>query len=182
MKKLYVLLIVMVAMTLVVSCATSPAARMPAWVMEIAPQDVFWGIGSAKLENQQLAMQVAESRARRNAAEQIGSTVQGMLTDYANESGLASNPRSMIAIESIGRNLVNMELRGAVTNKREAMPDGTIWIRVAVRKADAMGGIQSTVRNEMADYAEFRADRALQQMEHSMNTTSARQVPPRTAD
>jgi hypothetical protein len=180
MKKLYLLLIVMLAMTLVVGCGSAPApaaqaaSTLPAWFAELPPEDAVWGIGFAKLTNESLAMQTATTRAQRDAAMQISAMVRGELIDYANESGLATNPRSMIAIENIGTNLVNMNLSGATTNARDRMPDGTWYVRVSVRKADAQRQVNSIVNNEMADFAEFRADQALRRLETSIASTTSR--------
>jgi len=175
MKKLYVLLIVMVAIVAITGCRTAPApaqaqGNVPAWISEMPPEDAVWGIGTARLQNENLAMTTATSRATTAAARQIGTLVQGMLTDYANESGLAENPRSMIAIENIERSVVNMTITSTV-NMRERMPDGTWWIRVSVRKADALGQVDSIVNNEMADFAEFRAERALQQLDFQLSNS-----------
>ena len=156
------------------STPAAPPPNAPEWLSELSPEDVVWGIGSANLQNRTLAMQTATTRAQTDAARQIGTLVQAMLTDYANESGLANDPRSLIAIENIERNLVNMNLSGAIVNKREQMTDGTWWVRVSVGKAAAIRQITSVVNNEVADYAEFRAERALQMLEFEINRTQSR--------
>jgi hypothetical protein len=172
MKKISVLFVVIVVMALAMGCGSSPASQSgaaaptaPDWLEEIAPEDAFWGIGQAKLQNESLAMETAESRARRAVAMQISVMVQGMLTDYAKESGLAESSRSIQSIERIGRELVNMNISGATPNARKRMPDGTWWVRVSVRKADAQKSIGSIVDHEMADFAEFKADQALKMLD-----------------
>jgi len=184
MKKLSVLFIAMMIMALVVGCKSAPAPAAaapvltsPAWVAEIPPEDVVYGIGIARLQNPTLAMQTALTRAQREAAMQISTLVRGELTDYANESGLADNPRSMIAIESIGSNLVNMDLSGATIDKREQMPDGTWYVRVSVSKGTINNRVKDVVNNEMADFAEFRADQAMRRLESQINNTSTRPTP-----
>jgi len=174
MKKLYLIVAVMLAMTLIVGCGSSPApasrSNSPAWMADIPGEDEIYGIGFAKLQNPSLGMQTATTRAQTDAARQIGALVKAMLTDYANESGLASNPRSMVAIENIEQNLVNMQL-SATTNKREEI-DGTWWVRVAVKKSDAKRQIDNIVKNETADYAEFRAAQALDRLNRTIDSSS----------
>ena len=126
-------------------------------------------------------MQTATSRARRDVAEQISVQVQGMLTDYARESGLVDDSRSIQSIENIGRDLININLAGAVPNQRDQMPDGTWWIRVSVSKADARREINSVINHEMADFAEFQAERALQMLDSQMDRLQSRPTP-RSAD
>ena len=119
-------------------------------------------------------MQTATTRAQRDAAAQIGTRVEALLTDYASEAGLANNPRSIIAIENIQRTLVNQNFSGATPNARTRMDDGTWFIRVVVRKADANRMIANAVNNETANFAEFRADRALQMLNTEINRTQFR--------
>jgi hypothetical protein len=181
MKRFSVLFVAIIGMALAMGCGSSPASppqqaapTAPDWLEEIAPEDAFWGIGQAKLQNESLAMETAESRARRAVAAQIGIMVQGMLTDYAKESGLAENSRSIQSIERIGRDLVNMNISGATPNARKRMPDGTWWVRVSVRKADAQKSIGAVVDNEMADFAEFKADQALKALDAQLGKNQPR--------
>ena len=176
MKKIGLLLIAVLIIALTLSCGSGPKTdpNFPAWFNEMPPEDAIWGIGFAKLQNDNLAMQTATTRAQNDAARQISAMAQSMLTDYASESGLASNPRSVVAIENISRNIVNMNLSGAQVNKRDKMPDGTWFVRIAIRKADATRQANSIINNELADYAEFRADRALQMLDYQINNTPSR--------
>jgi hypothetical protein len=166
----------MMIMALVAGCVSAPAGRstLPVWFSEMPREDAIWGIGIARLEDDSLAFETATTRAQRDAARQISALVRGELIDYAAQSGLASNPRSMMAIENIGTNLVNMNLSSATVNARERMPDGTWYVRVSVRKADVNRQVNSVVNNEMANFAEFRADQALRRLEHSINNSSMR--------
>ena len=171
MRKANVVLIAMIALLAVGCASTGTAFNAPEWFAELPPEDAIWGIGIARLENESLAMQTATARARQDAAAQIAARVEALLTDYANEAGLADNPRSVIAIENIQRTLVNMNLSGATPNARTRMDDGAWFVRVAVRKADAQRTINSAVNNEMANYAEFRADRAIQMLNSEISKT-----------
>ncbi|MDR2541907.1 MAG: hypothetical protein LBC80_00430 [Treponema sp.] len=179
MKKLYLLLIVIAIMAFAAGCKSAPPpatnlpSNFPAWFSELPPEDAVYGIGIAKLQNQQLAMELATTRAQRDAARQISVLVQGELIDFANESGLAENPRSMMSIENIGRNIINLDLVGATVNER-ALIEGTWYVRVAVNKANINRQVESIVNNEMADFAEFRADQALRRLEHQINNSSVR--------
>ncbi|MCL2265112.1 MAG: hypothetical protein FWC22_03620 [Treponema sp.] len=177
MKKFYVLFIVMLVFTLVISCGSSAKVKAPNWVNEKVPDDVIWGIGFAKLENSSLGMELATTRAQRDAARQISAIVQAMLVDYANESGLSSNPRSLVAIENIGRNLINMNITGSAINAREQMSDGTWFVRISLSKSEASRQANAAARNELANYAEFRADQALRQLDYQIRNTPSTPEP-----
>jgi len=179
MKKLLYLIIAMAVMTLVLGCGSAPAASsnkaaqssLPAWFNEAPSEDAVFGIGIAKLTNSTLALETATTRAQRDIARQVNAVVQGMLTDYANESGLASNPRSMISIENIGKNLINMNLTGSTVDKRDQGADSTWYVRVYARKADIARQAAAIVNNEMADYAEYRRERAAEMLNSAINST-----------
>ena len=147
----------------------------PDWISEEAPENAIWGIGFAKLANPSLAQRTAQSRAQRDVASQISVYAAELLTDYASESGLADDARSMIAIENIGKTVTNMQLNGARRQKMQQMSDGTWWVRVEVLKGDALKQVGSIVNNETANYAEFRAAEALKKLEFEMG--SAKSVP-----
>ncbi|MCL2276682.1 MAG: hypothetical protein FWC21_02165 [Treponema sp.] len=184
MKKLWLLFIAITVTVLVTGCASAPAApaieptpAAPSWLAELPPAMEVWGIGFAKLQNESLAMQTATTRAQAEAALQISSLVQAMLTDYASESGIIDNPRSIIAIENIQRNIINMNLSGSGINARERMSDGTWWVRIAVKKEDALKQIDLIINNEAADYAEFRADQAIRQLDYQLNNAQTKPTP-----
>ena len=198
MKRLKLFVIVMLTMAVIMSCAGTPEAdntavttapepapppppaatsNVPAWLSEIPPEDVIWGIGFIKLQNSNLAMQRATQLAQQDVANQISVLVQGSLTGYANESGDLNNSRSIQSIESITRTLTNMNLSGAVPDKRDLADDGTWWVRVMYRKADAQRTINQVVNNEMADYAEFKADQALKRLEYDLEKSQSRPTP-----
>jgi len=181
MKKLNVLFIavMVMVMALAVSCGSSGGSTAavnptaPDWVDEMPPEDAFWGIGIAKLQNESLAKSTATARARRDVASQLSVLVQGMLTDYAKESGTINNSTSLQAIESIGREVVNANLSGASANAQKRMPDGTWWVRVSLKKADAKGAVSDVIENEASRYADFKAQEALKMLDAQLDKTSS---------
>jgi len=183
MKKINVLFAAIIAMALAAGCASTSAPRMdaPDWVDQIAPEDVLWGIGLAKLQNDSLARDAATSRARRDVAAQLGTLVQSMLTDYARESGTLSNSASIQSIERITQELININLTGATPNAQRRMPDGTWWIRVQLRKADAQRVVTEVFTSEASRYADFRANEAAAMLQHRLAETQSTPSP-RAAD
>jgi len=180
MKKLYLLLGVLFVLTLAAGCKTVPAEplaesvvvqqpNVPLWLNDLPPADEIYGVGFANLQNESLAMQTATARAQRNAAEQIGSLIQAQLTDFAVEEGIQDDPRSIMLIENIQRNIVNMNLSRSSVNARDKMADGTWWVRVTVSKNEVINQVNSIVNNEAANYAGFRADQALRRLEYEIN-------------
>ena len=164
--------------TEVASSTSSANANMPGWINDLPPNDEFWGIGLAKLQNESLARTTATSRARSDVAAQLSTLVQSMLTDYAREAGTLQNTTSIQFIESVTRNVVNMEVNGASPNKQEKMPDGTWWVRVVMKKADAQKQVSDIIESEASMYAEFKAQEALRMLDYQIGQTQSRPTPP----
>jgi hypothetical protein len=183
MKKPNVLIMAAIISGLVLGCASppppvaAPPMDAPEWVDELPPEDAFWGIGIAKLQNEGLAQQTANSRARRDVAGQLSVLVQGMLTDYAREAGTLNDSTSIQFIESVGRDLINANLSGAAPNARKRMPDGTWWVRVALNKADAQKAVNDVVDNEAARFADFKAQEALKMLDQKLADADIKPTP-----
>ena len=179
LNKFSVLFAVIMITVLVMGCGSQPAARAnsPEWVNDLPPEDAFWGIGYIKMTNQSLGLEQATNLAQRDVARQLSVLVQGMLTDYAREAGTQNNSSSVRFIESVGRNLVSAQLTGATPNARKLMPDGTWWVRVSLKKADAKKVITDTYDNEAASYAEFRAREGLKALDAELSKYQSKPSP-----
>jgi hypothetical protein len=146
----------------------------PPWFADIPPEDAFWGIGFIKMTNPTLAMQTATQLAQRDVAQQLGTLVQGMLTNYAREAGTLSNPSSIRAVEDITKSVVNTNLSGALPNARVQTADGTWWVRVSLQKADAKRAVNDVVESEAARFADFKAHEALKMLDAEVNKTQSK--------
>ncbi|MCL2237063.1 MAG: hypothetical protein FWC05_02270 [Treponema sp.] len=180
MKIFQVLFAAIAVMALVLGCGSGPSAtrqNAPEWLNELPPQDVFWGIGFAKLQNENLARETAMSRARRDVAAQLSSLVQSMLTDYAKESGTLGNTASIQSIERVSQELINVNLAGASPNAQVRMDDGTWWVRVSFAKPDAQRVINDVFATEASRYADFKANEASRMMHDRINQTQSRPTP-----
>ncbi len=180
MKKHYLLFVVIISIASVMGCgslSSSAQGDAPEWLNELPPEGTIWGIGVAKLQNESLARETATSRARRDVASQLSVLVQSMLTDYAREAGTLQNTTSIQFIESVTRNLIDMNVSGAIPNAQKRMPDGTWWIRVSLSKADAQRLAGDVIENEASRYAEFKAQEALRMLDTKLSQTQSRPTP-----
>jgi len=160
------------------SSQPTPRPNQPAWMYDKPPKDEYWGIGYAKLTNDYLAMETASTRASREIARNISQLVQGLLTDYAREAGLANDPSSIMHIERIGRNLINVNLSGARINIRELMPDGAWYVRVAVPISEIMNDVSSAYDNEASGFAEWKREEALKRLDSMLGSQRKTPVNP----
>jgi len=170
----------MIVVLLTASCASKRNTlipTMPVWMVELPPVDNIWGVGIALLQDSNLGLQLATNRAQTEAARQINALVHSELINHANEEGLADDPRSITAIENIERNLIDSRISSYRIDKRDRMQDGTWYVRISIRKSDAIGHINSIVENELAEYSEFMTDLALSRINASLYDTRMRPSP-----
>ncbi|GHU91273.1 hypothetical protein FACS189476_11890 [Spirochaetia bacterium] len=171
MKKFSVSFLLALTATLVVGCASAPpSSNIPDFVLNPPIRDdVMIGIGRAGNQNEQLSLQMADSRARQDIAFQLSAQVQAMITDYAREAGTIAEATALQLSETVGRQLTNTTLNGARPEKREKTPDGTWWVMVTYPKAEAAKTAASLIDSEAARYAEFKAMEATKLMDAQLD-------------
>jgi hypothetical protein len=181
MKRLTPALLILTAVLLVFGCASKPqsgGSDMPDFVLNPPVQDeVLYGIGSAKQVSDQMAITMADSRARQSIGFQLRTNVQAMITDYARQAGTQDNNVALEFAEVVGRQLVNVELSGAKVIKREKMKDSTFWVLMAYDKAAAAQSVAAIIENEASRYAEFKAMEALKLMDYQLSRTDTKPEP-----
>jgi hypothetical protein len=179
MKKPYLFLLVVAMVLTAVGCASSASgggqAELPDFVMNPPVQeDAIFGIGSAKLSTINQSITMAEARARQSLAFQLNANVQAMITDYTRSAGTENSMASLEFAESIGRQLTQTTLNGAVPVKREQAKDGTFWVLFSYSKADAAKTAAGIIENEASKYAEFKAMEALKLMDQQLERISTK--------
>jgi hypothetical protein len=151
---------------LAAGCGGSPSSRVndpnvPEWLNDFAPEDVLWGIGSAKQSSEQMSMTTAEIRARTSIARELNTKVDAMFTDYMRDAGTVDSQTALSLQEDISRQITSMQLNGARPIKRWKAPDGTWWFLVEYKVSDAKAAMSTVFNSEAARFAEFKADEAL---------------------
>ena len=92
-----------------------------------------------------------------------------MMTDYAQEAGAEGNTQTINFVESITKQVADVELRNAVTEKVYAAVDGNWFAMVSYPKGQFTEDVAEIFsRNEDAAFAEFKADQALKMLESSI--------------
>jgi hypothetical protein len=153
------------------SSAAAPAAQdssLPAWIDELPPEDVLWGIGAAKNSSISMSRTTARNRAVVDIARQIDSRVKAMFTDYNRDAGTTGSQANLSLQEDVTRTLTDVDLSGTETSANWTAPDGTYWIRVSYPKANLLKTAAQIFDSEAAQYAEFKADQALEIMNHEL--------------
>ena len=143
---------------------------LPEWFLNPpVSEDVIYGLGMAKMSSDSLSRDTAIARARKDVALQVSTRVQSMMTDYAQEAGAEGNTQVITFVESITKQVADVELQGAVTEKVYAAVDGNWFAMVSYPKSTLTEEVADIfTRNEDAAFAEFKADQALERLEASL--------------
>jgi hypothetical protein len=168
MKKRYFVCFTALALALLAAgCGGSPEPQkivdpnVPEWINDFAPEDVLWGIGTAKQSSEQMSMTTAEARARTSLARQLNLKVDAMFTDYMRDAGTVGSQTALSLQEDVSRQITSMQLNGARPIKRWKAPDTTWWYLVEYKVSDAKAAMSDVFNSEAAQFAEFKADEAL---------------------
>jgi hypothetical protein len=175
MKKLGFVLVSLLISMAIIACGSSPSSsaaagpvNTPDWINDFPPEDAIWGIGIAKQSSASMSMTTAEARARVAIARQLSTKVQAMFTDYNLDAGAAGSQASSSLQEDVSRQVTNMDVSGARPIKRWQAPDGTWWYLVEMRKSDARTQVASILKNEEAQYAQFKSQQALDMLDRQL--------------
>jgi len=176
MKKFSLILLILAIGFVLMGCATKKekpsmgaASDVPEWLNDFPPNDVIWGIGSAKQSSESMSMNTAEARARTAIARQLETKVQAMFTDYNLDAGNVKNQANTSLQEDVSRQITNVDISGAKPIKRWKGKDGTWWYLVEMKKSDAKEKVSSILKNEEAAYAQFKTQQALQMLDTQLS-------------
>jgi len=175
MKKISLASLVLLVLALslaFMSCASKSATKAqeipntPPWINDFPPEDVLWGIGTAKQSSESMSMTTAEARARVAIARQISTKVQAMFTDYNLDAGNVKNQANTSLQEDVSRQITDTTISGARPIQKWKSPaNGTWWYLVEMKKSDVKSQVSSILKNEEATYAQFKTQQALQMLD-----------------
>ncbi|HDQ14142.1 MAG TPA: hypothetical protein ENN41_04925 [Sediminispirochaeta sp.] len=189
MKKSAFLLILIVALAFLFSCAggAEPEEKVdtseyPDYVVN-PPQsgDAIFGVGYAKQSTLPLSIKVAETNARADIANQIETQIQSAVTSYMQEAGVGEDRQTIDFVESITRQVTDTMLSGAITVQRNPMKDGGVWVLMKYGKDSFLKAFEDVAesfeRSEGAAFAEFKAAQALEQLKYETENNPTKSKP-----
>lgn len=184
MKKTGIVLSILTIAMIIASCASAPPPPPPEPVQSEAVQrrdlpqfflnppvyeDQIVGLGSAKMSSDSVSRQTAVARARTDIAFQMDTRVESMLTDYFQEAGSGDETQAITFVESISKQITNIDLQNAKTVEVYAANDGTWFAMVTYPIRELVTEVDNLFqRSETAAFAEFKADEALRRLDASL--------------
>jgi PBP1b-binding outer membrane lipoprotein LpoB len=179
MKKTGIVLSILFAAVILASCASAPATMveepperrdLPQFFLNPPVyEDQIVGLGMAKMSSDSISRQTAVARARTDIAFQMDTRVESMLTDYFQEAGSGDDTQAITFVESISKQITNIELKNAKTVEVYAATDGNWYAMVTYPLRELVTEVANLFeRNETAAFAEFKADEALRRLDASL--------------
>ena len=170
MKRISMVLLVLLSVLLVFSCASEKVSDLPDFVLNPpVADDVIYGVGYGKQSKFSLSLTVAETNARADIARQIETTIQASVTDYAQEAGVDDNTQVINFVETITREITDKKLSGATPVSREQDNEGGVWVLMQLDKAEmVLAAEEAFKRNEDAAFAEFKAAQAIEKLDYQL--------------
>lgn len=139
MKKINLLLIALIVLVFVTSCATGTdikkknADGSPIWTTEIPTSSKYlYGVGKAKLLMDSNSQAAADAAARSDLALKINVNIKDALASYSNEASQAV----VTAYETLLVQSVNLTMKNVVVEQRWTASDGTVWSLVSFKVKD----------------------------------------------
>jgi LPP20 lipoprotein len=178
MKRVSALILALAALSLVISCSSSPepaapppADDLPDWVL--APpvaDDAFYGVGSYKSSNLSTARTAATASARAEIAAQVEVQVDSAVKQYAQEAGIDGNKQVIEFLETVSKQVASATLNGSKVIDTYRDKDGTVYVMVMYEKSALKAAAEKElfVRNEDAAFAEFKADEAMKWLDKEL--------------
>lgn len=118
-------------------CLIGSCASVPYWYRHVPTALTrFYGTGSAELKSAEKSRNIAMMRAREAIAAQVRSTLQESVSDYYQENEKAKNSQAIAFVESMVRQVVDLELKYTKVEKVEIGRDGVTYALLSLRNSD----------------------------------------------
>jgi hypothetical protein len=169
MKSRRILPVAAFATVLLVSCGPKPQS-VPDFILNPpkATNGQIYGSAQAEKQTFQLAKDIADNRACREVARQLGQKVQEMVKDFQEQSGKGTQAENLEFSQVVGKTLVDMNLAGCTVEKREmSQGDGTVTV-YSLAKLDADGALAAARTAIEANKAKAAAQTAFDDLDRAL--------------
>jgi hypothetical protein len=154
-------------------------SKAPAWILN-PPQDanVIYTTGEGVSPRMQMAIDIAEGVARRDLAVRLGGVVSSKITQFAEQTGTASDLDVQDAISSATKTVaVDKNVAGYVRDKVELISEGAnykafVLLKLPISEADRIAADQ--VKESKVLDTKLRASKAFQDLEQEIEAARKR--------
>ncbi len=153
------------------SCGPKPATGVPDFMLNPPKESGrFYGTAEAEKQTLQMAKDIADSRACREVARQLGQRVQEIVKDFQEQSGKGANSEFLEFSQSVGKTIVDMNLAGCSIQKRE-LREGQGVVKVySLASLDAAQALAAARQSIESNKAKAAANTAFQEMDRTLQS------------
>jgi hypothetical protein len=147
---------------------TSAESDYPEWFLnQPKSEDSVYGVGIAKKQNPQLAIDTATARARNEIARVIKLKVSTMTKDFLQESGAGEKAQSteftQVVSKQIADNVISGTQREKVFVDKTTEPN-TFYVLVKLDLKDMSSAIDDVVKTNSSSYSKLQANKAFEEL------------------
>jgi hypothetical protein len=168
MKRKIVLLAIATTLALT-GCGPKPNTGVPDFMLN-PPKEAgrFYGAAEAEKQTLQMAKDIADSRACREVARQLGQRVQEIVKDFQEQSGQGAKSEFLEFSQSVGKTIVDMNLSGCSIQKRELREgEGTVKV-YSLASLDAAKALEAARQAVESNKAKVAATAAFQELDKTL--------------
>lgn len=146
----------------------------------------YFGVGYAKQSALNLSIQLAETRARADVANQVITSIEQVVQYYAKDEGI-NNPEALTEyMEVITRGVTQTTLVGMAVENRIPMEDGSVWVMVSLSMDKVKESLELSMKqasetaqssDTMASMAEWKSQQAFKYLDDVMGTGDIYSIP-----
>ena len=149
-------------------CGPKPPAVPDFMLNPPKAQGTIYGSAEAEKQTLQLAKDVADNRACREVARQLGQKVQEIVKDFQEQSGKGSQSEALEFSQVVGKTVVDMNLAGCTIEKRDYREGDGIVKVYSLARLDAEGAIAAAKSAIAANKAKAAAQTAFEELDRTM--------------
>lgn len=152
-------------------CGPKPNTGVPDFMLN-PPKEAgrFFGAAEAEKQTLQMAKDIADSRACREVARQLGQRVQEIVKDFQEQSGKGAESEFLEFSQSVGKSIVDMNLAGCSIQKRE-MREGDGVVKVySLATLDAAQALAAARQAIESNKAKAAAATAFDELDRTMKS------------
>ncbi len=164
-----ILLVSLVGSLALTSCGPKPATGVPDFLLNPPKESgKFFGAAEAEKQTLQMAKDIADSRACREVARQLGQRVQEMVKDFQEQAGQGANSEYLEFSQSVGKTLVDMNLAGCSIQKRELREGAGTYKVYSLASLDAAQALAAARQAIESNKAKAAANTAFQELDRAL--------------
>lgn len=164
-----IVLVVLAGLVTLAGCGPKPNAGAPDFLIN-PPKEAgrFFGAAEAEKQTLQMAKDIADSRACREVARQLGQRVQEIVKDFQEQSGKGATSEYLEFSQVVGKTIVDMNLAGCSIQKRE-MREGEGVVKVySLASLDAAQALAAARQAIESNKAKAAAETAFEELDRTM--------------